>query len=109
MELKWKILSLLKVERLSFQWKPEKKKEAAKKYKEKTTKEGIQIVGLYMRSTVDPYKRQVMNEHDFEVILSCSWLNDTIVNAAQNCLRDQFKLSGLYDTSLGPYLTYPKT
>ena len=90
--------------------KAEKKKEAAEKCKEETTKEeDIQIVGIYMRSTVDPYKRRVMKEHDFQVILSSSWLNDTIVNTAQNCLRDQFQTPGLYDTSLGPYLNYPKT
>ena len=34
-----------------------------------------------------------------------NWLNDTIVNCTQNCL---YSKPSLYDTSLGPHLTYPK-
>lgn len=105
--------------------KKAKKKLAKKKYSEqkkseskrklscqKNLAEDLQAIGEYMQSTVDPYKKRVMTEEDFEIILSSksqdNWLNDTIINYAQNCLRSQFKLPGLYDTSLGPYLTYPK-
>ena len=49
-----------------------------------------------------------MTENDFEVLSSGNWLNDTIVNCTQNCLCKQFNSPGLYDTSLGPHLTYPK-
>ena len=61
-----------------------------------------------MQCTVDPYKRRIMTDRDFEIILSSNWLNDTIINTAQNCLHTQFELPGLYDTSLGPHLSYPK-
>ena len=93
----------------------EKSRGKAKSMKEKVTmkkenfsKEDVQIVGTYMQCTVDPYKKQVMTENDFEILSSGNWLNDTIVNCTQNCLRKQFNSPGLYDTSLGPHLTYPK-
>lgn len=76
--------------------------------KENFSKEDVQIVGTYMQCTVDPYKKRVMTENDFEILSSGNWLNDTIVNCTQNCLRKQFNSPGLYDTSLGPHLTYPK-
>jgi len=101
------------------------KKKLAKKYSEqkkfeskrkincqKNLAEDLLAIGEYMQSTVDPYKKRVMTVEDFEIILSSkpqdNWLNDTIINYVQNCLCSQFKLPGLYDTSLGPYLTYPK-
>jgi len=78
------------------------------KAKEKlTVKKTLLKIGEYMQSTVDPYKKRVMTVEDFEIILSSkpqdNWLNDTIINYAQNCFRSQFKLPGLYDTSLGPF------
>ena len=93
----------------------EKSRGKAKSMKEKVTmkkenfsKEDVWIVGTYMQCTVDPYKKRVMTENDFEILSSGNWLNDTIVNCTQNCLRKQFNSPGLYDTSLGPHLTYPK-
>lgn len=61
-----------------------------------------------MQRTVDPYKKRVMTESDFKTLSSGNWLNDAIVNCTQNCLHKQFLSPGLYDTSLGPDLTYPK-
>ena len=92
--------------------KPENKKDSVKdaavKKKEKKVTEDIQIIGIYMRCTVNPYKRRLMTDLDFEIILSSNWLIDTIINTAQNCLNTQFELPGLYDTSLGLHLSYPK-
>ena len=76
--------------------------------KENFTKQDVQVIGTYMQCTVDPYKKRVMTETDFEILSSGNWLNDTIVNCTQNCLCKQFHSPGLYDTSLGPHLTYPK-
>ena len=88
--------------------KKDSMKDAAVKKREKKVTEDIQIVGIYMQCTVDPCKRRIMTDRDFEIILSSNWLNDTIINTAQNCLHTQFELPGLYDTSLGPHLSYPK-
>ena len=45
----------------------------------------------------------VTDSGDFLIILSSdsrrNWLNDTIINCAQNILRQQFHPPGLYDTS----------
>ena len=72
----------------------------------------VQLCGQYMQSTVYPYKKRLMTDSDFLIILSSdsrrNWLNDTIINCAQNILRQQFHPPGLYDTSLGPHLTYPR-
>ena len=57
-------------------------KEKVKMKKEKFTKKDIHIVGTYMQCTVDPYKKRVMTESDFEILSSENWLNDTIVRIA---------------------------
>ena len=55
-------------------------KEKVNVKKENFSKEDVQIIGTYMQCTVDPYKKRVMTENDFEILSSGNWLNDTIVN-----------------------------
>ena len=68
----------------------------------------IQITG-YTKTAVNPYKKRTLNTDEMLTILdSTNWLSDQVVNSAQNLLRSTVKAPGLYDTSLGPYLTYPQ-
>ena len=53
--------------------------------------------------------KRVPSEADYQSIESLGTpLNDTIINAAHNMVRNQFHAIGLYDTSLGDCLTYPR-
>ena len=69
----------------------------------------VEVIQEYMKATVDPYKRRNLTSDDFSTILSTDhWMNGNINNCAQNVLRSASQVSGLYDTSLGPHLSYPR-
>ena len=62
---------------------------------EKFSKEVVQNVGIYMQCTVNPYKKWVMTENDFEILSSGNWPNYTIANCTQNCSCKQLNSPGL--------------
>lgn len=68
---------------------------------------GVQVTG-HTRVPVDPYKKRILTQADMTTILGTHWLSDQIINFTQNVLRSVTQVQGLYDTSLGPHLAYPR-